>query len=210
MPATTPATSTAEVNLTRVDDPNGTIPLGPPFTTIRGPEGDENGDEDALEFQGYWCCSFYLPPELCSGATITFVRPVVESWESDDDSDHDFMPVIGPRRDDSLSDDDSNGSIPPLLQRDHSSRDGSSSDDYYSGTPNGCEPSEDIYASYMNDVVFPSANTVHTVWEENLCEIIDTIERDPTLDTHLGASLMLILWDASLRCLVFFCGSGAR
>jgi hypothetical protein len=71
MPATTPATSTGEVNLTRVDDPNGTIPLGPSFTTTRGPEGDEKGDEDALEFQRAWCCSFDLPPDLCSGATIT-------------------------------------------------------------------------------------------------------------------------------------------
>jgi hypothetical protein len=132
MPATTPATSTTEDNLTRVDDPNGTIPLGPPFTMTRGPEGDENGDEDALEFQGAWCCSFDLPPELRSGATITVVRPVVESWEYDDDSDHDFMPVLGPRRDDRSSDDDSNGYIPHLLQRDHTSRNDSSSDGYSS------------------------------------------------------------------------------
>jgi hypothetical protein len=120
MPATTPATRTAEVNLTRVDDPNGNIPLGPTFTSTRGPEGDENGDNDALEFQGAWCCSFDLPPELRSGATITVVRPVVESWESDDDSDHDSMPVLAPRRDDSSSDEDSDGSIPPLLQRNDS------------------------------------------------------------------------------------------
>jgi hypothetical protein len=120
MPATTPATRTAEVNLTRVDDPNGNIPLGPTFTSTRGPEGDENGDNDALEFQGAWCCSFDLPPELRSGATITVVRPVVESWESDDDSDHDSMPVLAPRRGDSSSDEDSDGSIPPLLQRNDS------------------------------------------------------------------------------------------
>jgi hypothetical protein len=189
MPSATPATSTAEVNLTRVDDPNGNIPLGPPFTTTHGPEEDENGDDDALEFQGAWCCSFNLPPELRSGATITVVRPVVKSWESDDDSDHDSMPVLAPRRDDNSSDEDSYGSIPPLLQRNHSS-----SDDDSSGTGNGFEPSEDIYASYINDAVFPSANTVNTVWEENLCEVIDSIERALTLDTHLGAYFMPILW----------------
>jgi hypothetical protein len=189
MPATTPATSTAEVNLTRVDDPDGNIPLGPPFTTTRGPEVDENGDDDALEFQGAWCCSFDLPLELRSGVTITVVRPVIESWESDDDSDLDSMPVIAPRRDDRSSDEDSGGPIPPLLQRNDSS-----SDDDSSGTGNGFEPSEDIYASYINDVVFPSANTVNTVREENLCEVIDNIERDLTLDTYLGAYLMPILW----------------
>jgi hypothetical protein len=99
------------------------------------------------------------------------------------------MPVLAPRRDDSSIDEDSDGSIPHLLQRDHSS-----SDDDSSGTGNEFEPSEDIYASYINYVVFPSANTVDTVWEENLCEVINNIERDLTLDTHLGAYLMPILW----------------
>jgi hypothetical protein len=105
--STAPATSKAEVHLTRVDDPNGNIPLGPPFTTTLGPEGDENGDDDAMEFQGAWCCSFDLPPELRSGATVTVVRRVdiidesdddelhtASEDDSDDDSDHDSDPTI--------------------------------------------------------------------------------------------------------------------
>jgi hypothetical protein len=110
----------------------------------------------------------------------------------DDESDG-YIPLLL-RRDGDSSDNDSiyegsDGSIPPLLQRDDDSSDDDSLDTSYSVVP-----SVDVYVSYMNDIVFPSGNTMTTVWEENLCEILDKIKRDPTLDTHLGNSLVPILW----------------